>query len=503
MIKFIGPEIAAPLSHIFNLSLRSGVFPNKLKQARVIPIFKSGDHLDCDNYRPISLLSSISKILEKIVSEKLIYHLIENDLLYQHQYGFLPKRSTEHNLMQILNYVTKALNENMFCIGIFLDLRKAFDVCSHEILLKKLKKMGIRGTTFEWFKNYLLGRTQKVDINGHLSDACELSISVIQGSILGPILFLCYINDFWKCTTLFSVLFADDTACLAKGKTVAPLIDYANAELKKIANWFLANKMAVNTVKTKFIIFRTRGKVINNEECNLVFNSNEVGMPEDQSLIFPIERIYNEGAVTSFKLLGVLFDEFLSFDEHVSGICKKLSKSLFCISRVKNFVKKESLLMLYYAMIHPHINYCLNIYSCANKTTLNKLRLKQKEAIRIVSNSGYRDHTEPLFRRLNVLPLDKLISFSALNFMHSFKFNILPISFAETWVTNRMRNPERNLRNAEDFYIPSHNYATLKRLPLFTFPKVWNDLDNQNKLNPVPHLFLKHLKLALISTLNE
>ena len=289
MVKFIGPEIAAPLSHIFNLSLRSGVFPNKLKQARVIPIFKSGDHLDCDNYRPISLLSSISKILEKIVSEKLIYHLIENDLLYQHQYGFLPKRSTEHNLMQILNYVTKALNENMFCIGIFLDLRKAFDVCSHEILLKKLKKMGIRGTTFEWFKNYLLGRTQKVDINGHLSDACELSISVIQGSILGPILFLCYINDFWKCTTLFSVLFADDTACLAKGKTVAPLIDYANAELKKIANWFLANKMAVNTVKTKFIIFRTRGKVINNEECNLVFNSNEVGMPEDQWLIFPIE----------------------------------------------------------------------------------------------------------------------------------------------------------------------------------------------------------------------
>jgi hypothetical protein len=141
MIKFIGQEIAAPLSHIFNLSLRSGVFPNKLKQARVIPIFKSGDHLECDNYRPISLLSSISKILEKIVSEKLIHHLFEHDLLYQHQYGFLPKRSTEQNLMQILNYVTKALNENMFCVGIFLDLRKAFDVCSHEILLKKLEKM--------------------------------------------------------------------------------------------------------------------------------------------------------------------------------------------------------------------------------------------------------------------------------------------------------------------------------------------------------------------------
>jgi hypothetical protein len=257
MIKFIGYEIAAPLAHIFNLSLTSGVFPNKLKQARVIPIFKSGDQLDCDNYMPISLISAISKILEKIVAEKLVRHLSVNDLLYNHQYGFRPKHSTEHNLMQILNYVTQALSEGMFCIGVFLDLRKAFDVCSHGILLKKLRKMGIRGITFEWFKTYLSGRTQKVDINGCLSDALELSISVLQGSILGPILFLCYVNDFWKCTTLFSVLFADDTTCLAKGNNVSELVTYVNLELKKIANWFLANKMAVNTAKTKFIIFRS------------------------------------------------------------------------------------------------------------------------------------------------------------------------------------------------------------------------------------------------------
>jgi len=186
MIKFLSLEISAPLAHIFNLSLTSGVFPNKLKQARVVPIFKSGDQLDCDNYRPISLLSSISKVLEKIVAEKLISHLFENDLLYSFQYGFLPKRSTEHNLMQILNFVTKALNDGNFCIGVFLDLRKAFDVCSHDILLKKLCKMGVRGTAFVWFKNYLMGRTQRVDINGSLSDALELSISVLQGIILGP-----------------------------------------------------------------------------------------------------------------------------------------------------------------------------------------------------------------------------------------------------------------------------------------------------------------------------
>jgi hypothetical protein len=138
MVKFVGNAIAIPLSHIFNLSLSSGKFPSPLKQCRVIPIFKNGDSEECDNYRPISLLSSKSKVLEKIVAEKLTHHLVENDLLYPHQYGFLPNRSTEQNLIQIVNYIAEAIKNNMYCVGVFLDLKKAFDVCSHEILLKKL-----------------------------------------------------------------------------------------------------------------------------------------------------------------------------------------------------------------------------------------------------------------------------------------------------------------------------------------------------------------------------
>jgi hypothetical protein len=251
MIKFIGEEISIPLAHIFNISLREGVFPEKLKLCRVIPIFKSGNPLECDNFRPISLLSSISKVLEKIVAEKLIAHLLDNDLVYVHQYGFLPNRSTEHNLLQIINYISNALNEGDFCIGVFLDLKKAFDVCSHEILLKKLRKMGIRGNAYKWFENYLSGRSQFVDINGSKSDPLDINISVIQGSILGPIIFLCYINDFYAATTLFSVLFADDTTGLGKGKNLRDLTTYVNGELQKISNWFRANKMAINTSKTK------------------------------------------------------------------------------------------------------------------------------------------------------------------------------------------------------------------------------------------------------------
>jgi hypothetical protein len=164
-----------------------------------------------------------------------------------------------------------------------------------------------------------------------VSDSSPLDISVVQGSILGPILFLCNINDFWKITTLFTVLFADDGTCLGKGKNLGELTSYVNIELQKISNWFRTNRMAVNTAKTKFIVFRTRGKIIN------PLDENEIGLPNNPDLIYPIERIYNEGNTKSFKLLGVLFDEFLSFDDHISNLCAKVSKSLFCINRVKYF----------------------------------------------------------------------------------------------------------------------------------------------------------------------
>jgi hypothetical protein len=496
MIKFIGREISVPLAHIFNLSLSSGEFPVKLKQCRVIPIFKAGNHLECDNYRPISLLSSISKVLEKIVAEKLLFHLTSNDLIYTHQYGFMPKKSTEQNLMHILNYVTSALNDGMYCIGVFLDLKKAFDVCSHSILLAKLKRMGICDTALKWFKNYLSGRSQRVNIGDELSDPLDINISVMQGSILGPILFLCYINDFWTATNLFSVLFADDTTCLSKGKSLRELTVFVNTELKKIANWFRANKMAVNTAKTKFIIFRTRGKIINPDDCQLVFNSNEIGLQENPALIYPIERIHNEGNTKSFKLLGVTFDEYLSFDEHINNLCAKISKSLFCINRVKNFVNEQTRKTLYFAMIHSHLVYCMSIYSCATQTSLNKLIVKQKEAVRIICNAGYRDHTAPLFTQLRILPIDKLIKYSALKFMHSFAHNLLPISFDRMWTTNSERFPDRILRNANQLFIPAHNFATLKRMPLFNFPSIWNS-EGPAKNNPIQHQYLRHLKKVL------
>jgi hypothetical protein len=177
-----------------------------------------------------------------------------NNLIYKHQYGFQRNKSTEHNLIHETNFIGQALNEGKWCIGIFLDFKKAFDTVQHDILLKKLNKYGVKGTALKWFKSYLSNRAQCVDINGTMSDFCDILMSVLQGSSLGPILFLCFINDIYLCTRLDMFLFADDSNALSKGDNLSELVDFVNSELNKIALWCKANKLVVNSNKTKYMI---------------------------------------------------------------------------------------------------------------------------------------------------------------------------------------------------------------------------------------------------------
>jgi hypothetical protein len=251
LIKYVIYEIAVPLAHIFKLSIDTGTFPDAFKSSRVVPVFKQGDARNCDNYRPIALVDSFSKILEKMIAIDLSNHLDRNNLLLKHQYGFQRGKSTEHNLVHVTNYIGSALNEGKWCIGIFLDLKKAFDTVQHDILLRKLEKFGIRGTALDWFASYLSNRSQCVDINGSLSDFKRIIMSVFQGSSLGPILFLCFINDIYNCTKLDMFLFADDTNALSMHDNLHHLIDFINVELKKLASWFKANKLVLNTVLLK------------------------------------------------------------------------------------------------------------------------------------------------------------------------------------------------------------------------------------------------------------
>jgi len=234
LLKAIKNEISTPIAHIFNLSVQQGKFPGKVKKSRNVPIFKSGDPTHCDNYRPISLLSTLSKILEKIISIQLVNHLDRNQILYEHQNG--RNKSTEYILIQVVNFIGNSINENKYCLGVFFDLKKAFDVCSKDILLMKLEKIGITSVALEWFKSYLSDRTQFIDISGNHSTEKDITTCILLGSILGPILFLIYINDLQFVSKSLTLMFADDTFGLKSDKDLHSLIDATNRDKTKWPN---------------------------------------------------------------------------------------------------------------------------------------------------------------------------------------------------------------------------------------------------------------------------
>jgi hypothetical protein len=476
ILKQIIDRISVPLVHIFNLSFDTGVFPEKLKESRIVPIFKTGDPKSCDNYRPISLVNTISKLLEKIVSIKLTNHLQLNKLLHKHQYGFQRGYSTEHNLLQVVNFVANSLNSGKYCIGVFIDLKKAFDVCSHNILLEKLARLGVQNNELRWFESYLCDRKQKVDVQGCLSDELTLNISVLQGTTLGPILFLCYINDIFNASNLATFLFADDTTLLAENDNLQDLISYINTEMKKIANWLIVNKLALNLSKTKYIIFRTRGKKIPNDIDPVVVNQNELHKEEDPDLITTIERIYNDSPITenrSFKLLGVYFDEFLSFDKNTDVLCAKLSRANFFLRRISHTISLKSLRCLYFALFHSHLIYCLNISSCTSQSNLNRINILHKKAIRIINRAKYNAHTAPLFKQSSILPFDMQVKYNKLMLMHSIRYNYCPSSLNDIFTVNANNN-DHNLRHVEDFIVPHPRIELFKKLPHYTLTETWN-----------------------------
>ena len=212
ILKSVINSIVAPLVHIFNLSLETGTVPNQMKIAKVIPLFKKGDNLDVGNYRPISLLSTLSKILERIVYVRTENFLSMHNILSDVQFGFREKHNTTHALMNFVNKVVNALDKSNHLVGIFLDYSKAFDTINHEILLKKISHYGVRGKALEWFRSYLFNRQQYVFVKGHNSNLQYVNCGVPQGSLLGSLLFTIYINDFCRSSKILSlILFADDS----------------------------------------------------------------------------------------------------------------------------------------------------------------------------------------------------------------------------------------------------------------------------------------------------
>ena len=255
-LQMISNIVCTPLSKIFNISVLTGTHPEKLKLVNVIPVFKKGSRLLVSNYRPISLLSNLNKVFEKIVYKRIYSFIEDNECLYSLQFGFRSKHSTTHALIHITENIRSALDKNEVSCGIFVDLQKAFDTVNHVILLDKLNFYGFRGIINDWFRSYLHDRKQKICMNGHESDIKTIHNGVPQGSVLGPILFLLYINDLHKCITYSDTFhFADDTNLLNISDDYKTLQNNVNRDLISLNEWLLANKISLNKEKTELIYF--------------------------------------------------------------------------------------------------------------------------------------------------------------------------------------------------------------------------------------------------------
>ena len=305
ILKKITNCIVDPFLHICNISFSKGVFPDALKIARVIPLFKSGDKHVFTNYRPVPLLPQFSKILEKLFNNRLDSFIEKNCILSECQYGFRNSRSTYMALMDLIENICETIDKKKYVMGIFIDLKKAFDTIDHNILSNKLYHYGMRGISNDWIKSYLENRKQFVQYDDAISDYKEILCGVPQGSILGPKLFILYINDICNISEIMKfVLFADDTNILCKHENYVSLCELVNIELSKLSKWFSINKLSLNVKKTSYMVFGNR-HVNNNVKIR-------IDMEE-------IEKVY----VTKF--LGVYIDYRLDWKRHIDHIINKVS----------------------------------------------------------------------------------------------------------------------------------------------------------------------------------
>ena len=415
-IKRMLDTITPSLTHIINQSLSTGIFPDRLKIAKVIPLFKKGDEHILDNYRPISLLPASSKVFAKIVFNQLYQYFTDNDLIFTSQYGFRKLHSTEFASIELVDRISQYMDSGKLPLSIFLDLSKAFDTLDHSILLSKLKFYGVSNTPLKWFQSYLQNRQQFVEFDGTCSDTTFLNTGVPQGSILGPLLFLIYMNDIHTASNKFDmILYADDTnlisplcsfnSSLSCNKSeMEHMSQQINTELRNIQEWLNINKLSLNVSKTKYMIFHHYQRNITNIIPTLQINFE------------PIER------VMEFNFLGLTIDEHLSWKPHIQKISNEIARALGIMCRLKNFLPTHVLRILYNSMILPHLQY--SILSWGFKPgRLDKL---QKRAVRIISNSKYNSHTDPIFKKLNLLKLKDLFELNVLKLFYKYKNKILP-----------------------------------------------------------------------------
>ena len=349
--------IAVPLAQLFNCTFLLGIFPASLKIAKIVPIYKSGDKSDVRNYRPISVLSPISKILEKLIHVRSINFFNKHSVLLPTQYGFRANHSTSHALTDVLTSLYDNTNDENYTALLLLDLKKAFDTVNHKTLLTKLEHYGIRGPTLDLFASLLTNRYQYVSLENHQSNLKKINYGVPQGSVLGPLLFNIYINDISTSVSYTPRLFADDTCLIVEDKNINDLHKKITTEITSLDKWMRANKLTLNLSKSNLILIQPKSR---GHRDNLLLISS----PFDSNL----------PSVSMSKYLGLILDNSLSFEPHINNLAHKLSKAVGIFSKVKVYLNISALCSLYYALFHCHIQCGVITWSSTYKTEVESSR---------------------------------------------------------------------------------------------------------------------------------
>ena len=483
--------LCSPLADIINKSVETGIYPDKLKHAKIIPIFKSDDETEVSNYRPISLLSIFNRIFEKMMSIRLKNFLQKHDVLYQNQYGFRENHSTKHAILDLVNQIQINMGQSKYTCGIFIDLRKAFDTVNHSILLRKLQHYGIRGIVKDWFSSYLLNRIQTTQIGNDISEKNRLLTGVPQGSVLGPLLFLIYINDIYNSSDkLQFYLHADDTNLLYADKSLRSLESIVNGELANIYNWLTANKLSLNIKKSNFVIFHSYQKRIDYQV--------ELKMFDNQ-----LNTFISLESKNYVKYLGLLIDSGLTWKYHIDYITTKISKLVGVIAKLRHFVPTSTTLNIYNSLILPHITYGINVWGQAAKVHLNKILKLQKCVLRIINFGQYRSHAIPFFISANVLPVNMLYFKSVSMLMHDVFNNKAPANISNLFTPVREVNTyNTRFSSISNFYVRNSHTNNFKNSFSRAGVRIWNSIPD-NLRNISKRRFRKKLHEILFSIFIE
>ena len=366
MIKDGAEELAAPISFLANQSFQSGLFPTSEKCAKITPTYKSGCHSDLDNYRPISVLNIISKVLERIAYQQISEYLENNNLLCKYQYGFRQERSTQHAVKKFVDYIRLNIDRSNCTGALYMDFRKAFDTVNHSCILQKLPCYGIKDQELMWLGDYLFNRSQFVCFDGETSDREKITHGVPQGSILGPLLFIILVNDIHltleKCQIL---MYADDTVLYYADKDASSIENILNTEAALVNNWINENTLFLNLKKTKteFVLYGSHQKLAKQQKCSILLGGMKVNEADQ------------------YEYLGITLDKHLNLTLQVNKLYKRITSRINLLSRIRHAISPTAAESIYSTMINPLLLYCYPIYaglSCSNKSRLQSLQDRAK-----------------------------------------------------------------------------------------------------------------------------